>query len=196
MHQTLKYVRQQVISMCRVTLWHIKFRAKHAQSNSQTMLQRTETFLIHLNSPLCVIPNKDTTNRCACSQVHDSVCQPTLAYSPMESKHCHHLTLCSNIASWWHLHWQYKTCDCYVLYHICSTLNSKKCVHLCIYDLFHTLLSLWHKDLWNNWMDGYIHLCVSVCVCARTRVHCVRRGVWKTVMRKKGCTDGRHVRTK
>jgi hypothetical protein len=63
------------------------------------MLQRIETFLTHLNSPLCVIPNKDTTNRCVCSQVCDSVCQPTVAYSPMETKNCHHLTLCSNTAS-------------------------------------------------------------------------------------------------
>ena len=62
------------------------------------MLQRIGTFLTHLNS-LCVITNKDTTNRCVGSQVHDSVCQPTLAYSPMETKNCHHVTLCRNISS-------------------------------------------------------------------------------------------------
>jgi hypothetical protein len=76
MQQTLEYVRQQVILMCSVTLWYVKFQAKHAQSNNQTLLQRIETFLTHLNSPLCVIPNKRYYQHMYL-QVHDCVCVST-----------------------------------------------------------------------------------------------------------------------
>lgn len=81
------------------------------------MLQRIETFLIHLNSPLCVISNKRYYQHMYL-QVHDCVCQPTLAYSPMETKNCYHITLCSNIA-----------CQC-----ICS--NNEKLVTAMFYTIF------------------------------------------------------------
>jgi len=36
-----------------------------------------------------------------------------------------------------------------VLGSVYSILSCKNCVYLCIYHLFHILLSMWHTDQWN-----------------------------------------------